>query len=111
MRQGNFLALIRGILLAISLNILAFFIYFLLLYILSASNIFNTVPILGDFLRNYIWIYPVALVGISQWLYMLPVVLWLRRQRRFEVMKGAIIGAVLIMFLNGTCFLLLQASG
>ncbi|MEN8447263.1 MAG: hypothetical protein ABG776_19875, partial [Cyanobacteria bacterium J06555_13] len=49
-------------------------------------------------------------IGITQLLYVIPLVLWTRSKCRFDTMKGVIIGAVITLLLNGGCFLLLTAS-
>ncbi|MBD0345125.1 MAG: hypothetical protein ICV63_09955 [Coleofasciculus sp. Co-bin14] len=42
---------------------------------------------------------------MTQFIYVIPVVLWLKRQQRWGLMKGIIIGAVLTALLNGGCWL------
>ena len=44
-------------------------------------------------------------IGLTQLTYAIPLCVWLRRRRRFDTMKGVIIGAVITMLLNGGCFL------
>lgn len=43
-------------------------------------------------------------IGISQFLYLIPVMLVFRRRHRFEVVKGISIGIVLTLLINGACF-------
>ncbi len=43
-------------------------------------------------------------IGISQFLYLIPVMLVFRRRRRFEVVKGISIGIVFTLLINGACF-------
>jgi heme/copper-type cytochrome/quinol oxidase subunit 4 len=46
-------------------------------------------------------------IGISQWLYVVPRSLKLRQQQRWARLKGVIIGAVIVVLLNGSCWILL----
>jgi hypothetical protein len=43
-------------------------------------------------------------IGFSQLIYIIPLVLWLRKRRQFERMKGVIIAAALIGLFCGGCF-------
>lgn len=45
-------------------------------------------------------------ISLSQLLYVVPLVLWLRRRRRLELAKGVVIGAVITALLNGSCYLI-----
>lgn len=45
-------------------------------------------------------------IGLSQLIYAIPLGLRFKKQRRFNAMKGVIIGAVITLFLNGSCFVL-----
>ncbi len=45
-------------------------------------------------------------IGLVQLIYVIPVIVWLRRRRQFAFMKGVIIGAVLTALANGGCFLI-----
>ncbi len=47
-------------------------------------------------------------IGLSQLFYVVPLIFWFARQRRFGVVKGIIIAALLTMLLNGACFYLFQ---
>lgn len=49
-------------------------------------------------------------VGIFQLLYIIPVVLVLKRRQQWALMKGMIIGAVITALLNGSCYLLLLSQ-
>lgn len=44
-------------------------------------------------------------ICIYQLLYVVPSVIWLKRQQYWGLMKGVIIGAVITAFLGGSCFL------
>ncbi|MEM8810120.1 MAG: hypothetical protein AAGF01_29220 [Cyanobacteria bacterium P01_G01_bin.38] len=48
--------------------------------------------------------------GISQLIYIVPIVLWLWENRRFGWMKGLIVGAVITALLNGGCWLIFLES-
>lgn len=49
-------------------------------------------------------------IGITQLLYVIPLILWTKRKGRFDTMKGVIVGAVITLLLNGSCFLLLTTA-
>ncbi|NEO37044.1 MAG: hypothetical protein F6J90_12285 [Moorea sp. SIOASIH] len=49
-------------------------------------------------------------IGISQLIYVIPLIIRLRQQQRWEVMKGVIIGAVLTALLNGGCWLFILSQ-
>ncbi|MER3494294.1 MAG: hypothetical protein C4323_19650 [Mastigocladus sp. ERB_26_2] len=42
-------------------------------------------------------------IGITQAIYIIPVLLRLRRQEKFALMKGVIVGAIFTALLNGGC--------
>jgi hypothetical protein len=44
-------------------------------------------------------------IGIAQFVYLIPVMLVFWRRRRFEMIKGIAIGAILTILVNGACFL------
>jgi hypothetical protein len=44
-------------------------------------------------------------MGIAQFVYLIPVGLVYWRRRRFEVIKGITIGAILTILVNAACFL------
>lgn len=50
---------------------------------------------------------PIA-IGITQLLYVIPLIIWSIVKRRWEFMKGVIIAAVLTALLNGSCWLILS---
>lgn len=52
--------------------------------------------------------YSTFVIGLVQILYVLPLCLWLSRRRRFSTVKGVIIGAVITLLLNGSCFVFLD---
>jgi len=54
------------------------------------------------------WIYAGMGFSLIQLLYVIPVVLRLKQQHRWAMMKGVIIAAILTVFLSGVCWLLLS---
>jgi hypothetical protein len=44
-------------------------------------------------------------ISLTQLIYVIPLCLWLRQRRQFDTLKGVIIGAVITVLLNGSCFL------
>lgn len=60
----------------------------------------------GTLILSFFW----AGIGLGQLLYVIPVIIRLYRQRRWGMVKGVIIGAVLTAFLNGGCWLLVVSS-
>ncbi len=47
-------------------------------------------------------------IGLTQALYAVPICLYFNRQRQQAIVKGVLLGAVLTLLLNGSCFVLLQ---
>jgi len=60
-----------------------------------------------NYLGNYtflgVWI--IGAMGFLFWqlLYVIPLIIWLKRRRKMGMMNGVIIGAVLTALLNGSC--------
>lgn len=77
------------------------------LYLL-ASVIMNFFSSLSNLL--ILFLYAVFGIGLTQFLYVVPLCFWLRKRERFDTMKGVMIGAVLTLLLNGSCFLLLTTA-
>lgn len=79
---------------------------FILRYLLSIVP-WQSVPLLSAVVSWAIpatWI-AIALIGLSQLIYAVPLGIRFRRQRKFNAMKGVIIGAVITVLLNGGCFI------
>lgn len=96
--NNNWLAIIGGIILVLSTNcILSFLGMYLFAYIAG-----NTDLPLG---RGY---EPLALgisaVWLYQLLYVIPLIISCKIQRKFSLMKGVIIGAVITGLVAGFCF-------
>lgn len=45
-------------------------------------------------------------ISITQLIYVIPVMIWLRKRQQLALNKGVIIGAVITALLNGGCYLL-----
>jgi hypothetical protein len=88
----NWRDLIGGIFLVLALH-LGF-----LLLILLMQSIFISRALGLVFIIFFYWI------GIAQFAYLIPVMLVFWRRRRFELVKGIAIGAVITMLINGACF-------
>jgi hypothetical protein len=108
MQRNTNSGLVLGVLLLFSMHFLAFTLYFPLLYLATAINNVLPTPIGNFFLTEYRFLIPLLIPGISQLVYVIPLALWLRKKRRFELMKGVLIGAVMTALLNGGCFLFLR---
>lgn len=96
-------AIVKGFLLSITLNITAIVLLNLLIFILT----------LGEGLKaQYDFVYWYILYGVSvyQFLYVFPVIFWLKNTRRFEVMKGLIMGTIMTFLLMGSCFVLVASQ-
>lgn len=46
------------------------------------------------------------LIGVTQLVYVIPLIIWAVRQQRWGFMKGVIIAAVVTALLNGGCWLI-----
>lgn len=89
---------IRGIVLSIGLAILILAIVLLLATILQALRIaptsnwaFSTLVVLNA---------AAYFVGVTQLLYSVPLIIAFWRQQRFALMKGVIVGAAIVGFIN-----------
>ncbi|MFH7027546.1 MAG: hypothetical protein ACHBN1_19630 [Heteroscytonema crispum UTEX LB 1556] len=87
---------LTGIFLVFGMHIAAIIIGSVLLYLASVLAIFAMSQIL---LMAFIFI------GVTQLLYVIPLVVILIRQRKWGLMKGVIIGTVITALLNGGCWI------
>ena len=94
--------IIGGIFLLLGIHTLVFVVLVFLSFILASLFAFYTV--------TPIWGMSISLIGLSQFLYVIPIIFWLRRQQRWGLMKGVIIGAVLTALLNGGCWLIIISA-
>lgn len=94
-RRSEISQIISGAVGVIAINTVVWGIGFLL----AINNYPNQFFILGVFLAGGI--------GIVQFIYVIPAIVWLRRQQQFTLMKGVIIGAVLTALGNGACYVII----
>lgn len=89
---------LKGFLLLLLFHICAGVIIVLLGWWLSSST--------GNYTIPSVWV--IGAIGFLFWqlLYVIPLIIWLKRRRKMGMMKGVIIGAVLTALLNGSCYLL-----
>jgi hypothetical protein len=70
-------------------------------------------------LRGDIWLFMLVGIGLSQWLYLGPAIGYFQLKRRCppggrrpsEVVKGLLLGALLTILLNGSCFFVMMPIG
>jgi hypothetical protein len=97
--RTELVGIIYGLILVMGMHILAILLIFIMGLIISSVN------------RGYsflaFWIYAAMIFSLIQLLYVIPVVVILKQQRRWAMMKGVIIAAILTFFLNGACLLLI----
>jgi hypothetical protein len=96
-QQNEVLEVIKGILLLFGLHILAGVVIFVVGLIIG--------QIFGNYTFLSVWIYGSYGFFLLQLLYVIPVVIRLKRQGKVARIKGVIIGAVITALLNGACFL------
>ncbi len=60
------------------------------------NSIFFAIPALSS-----------AGISITQSIYVIPTLIWLRRRQQFALEKGVSIGAIITVLLNGGCYLIL----
>jgi hypothetical protein len=76
---------------------------------LTYALLFSLLNFFGNVIASYIAPligFAIFGIGISQLLYVVPVIFWARKQQEWGLMKGVIIGAVITALLNGGCFLI-----
>lgn len=104
MRQRNETwEIIGGILLLIGMHFAAFLLLYLLIILLVRFKSFVTILIITYITTNFFNSF--IFIGLTQLIYVIPIVFWLKRRQRWGLMKGVIIGAILTALLNGGCFL------
>jgi hypothetical protein len=111
-RRDEPLDFLKGIALLLGAHILAFIIGGLAVQLIFL--IANVVPApFNDSLNSIAALVVVSAImgwGIVQLVYVIPLVIYLKRKRRYEFMKGVIAGAVITALLNGGCWLLLLSA-
>jgi hypothetical protein len=55
---------------------------------------------------NLFFLFAILGIGLAQILYVTPLSMYLYRRRQYGLFKGVLIGAILTILLNGSCFLL-----
>jgi hypothetical protein len=83
----------------------------LLFHLLAGASVFVLGGIVGAVFGGYIfagvWIIGYMGFFLLQLLYVLPLTIRLKRQRKIGMMKGIIIGAVITALINGSCYLIM----
>lgn len=97
--------IILGLFLLLGMHFAAFFGLCLLIYGLALLDSILPNPVSRYLNTDYRFLFLLSSPGLTQLIYVIPVVLWLKRQQRWGWMKGIIIGAVLTALLNGGCWL------
>ena len=99
-----------GILFLLGMHFIGFWLIYLLIIFISIIN--SSYPTaLGTYLTTeYRFLLLLAVPGLSQLFYVIPLVFWLKRRQRWGLMKGVIIGAVITALLNGSCWILLTST-
>ncbi|WP_337884825.1 hypothetical protein [Fischerella thermalis] len=99
-RRNEFYYVIGGIFLVLGMHIIATLILGILAYIeLIIASQYNI-----RFFQSIFVVYFFG-IGITQVVYIIPVLLRLKRQAKFALMKGVIIGAIFTALLNGGCWI------
>jgi formate-dependent nitrite reductase membrane component NrfD len=93
----NWRDLIGGIFLVPALNLGFTWLLFLM------QSIFNSGTIGLIFIISVFWI------GIAQFVYLIPFMLFFWRRHRFELVKGMVIGASVTALINSACFVWIQS--
>ena len=105
-QRSEFRDIVRGIFLLLAAHIVAIVVGWILAYILFSITS-NFPGAVSDFSGMLITALTFCLfgIGISQWLYVTPLLIRLRRREKMGLFKGVLIGALLTMLLNGGCFI------
>ncbi|MGG6265507.1 hypothetical protein ACQ4M3_05820 [Leptolyngbya sp. AN03gr2] len=98
--SNDFAEILKGFGLLMLFHILAAIIIFVLGFIVG--------PLLGDYNFFTFWIFGIAGFLFWQLLYVIPILLQLKRRRKIGMMKGVIVGAAFTALLNSVGFLLLM---
>ena len=107
-RRNEFKRIIVGVILLFSGHVVAFYLLFGLLYLITITNIAISNPFLNYLTTDYRFLYLLGSPGLTQFVYVIPACYWLKRKGKIGVMKGVIIGAVITALLNGGCWLLIM---
>jgi hypothetical protein len=53
----------------------------------------------------------IILIGVTEWIYLLPLVFWFKKKGRTGIVQGLLIGGGVLALLNAACFGILFGSG
>lgn len=98
------LQVIAGIGLVLVLHITAIFLGSVI------AGLLINVTLISDAV-GLIAVYGLFGIGLSQMIYITPVLIYLRKRQAWGLFKGVIIGAILTILLNGGCWLLIYSAG
>ncbi|HEY9613099.1 hypothetical protein [Allocoleopsis sp.] len=101
---------LRGIFLGISLLLGMHFAALFCILAISLIISIITTPIINNYQWELLLIFPFIGIGIFQFIYVIPVSMWLKQREEYALMKGVIIGAVITALLNGGCWLLVSSG-
>lgn len=111
MAQSNeWTKILKGVLLVFGLNVAAIAIFLFVSSILSGL-VTGTSNALSDSLRSFLaslnalTFMSAVGIGLSQFLYVIPMIIVLARSQRYALMKGVIMGAAMTALLNAGCFI------
>ena len=98
--------ILKGLFLLLLAHIVAIVTVVILIYI--SSSIASVSPsLISSFagMLSTVLLFSLFGIGISQWLYVTPLLIQLRRRDKVGLFQGVLIGALLTMLLNGACFI------
>ncbi len=102
-RANPILEFILGIVLTIALQVIAIVLGILLIY--SSIAVINALRLRpNDALPVIVAGAPALFIGITQIAYLAPIYAYFAKRGRQEVGKGMILGAIVTLLLNGSCF-------
>jgi uncharacterized BrkB/YihY/UPF0761 family membrane protein len=102
-RANPILEFILGIILTIALQVIAIVLGILLIYgSIAIINVLRLRP--NDALPVIVAGAPALFIGITQIAYLAPLYAYFAKRRRQEVGKGILLGAIVTLLLNGSCF-------
>jgi uncharacterized BrkB/YihY/UPF0761 family membrane protein len=102
-RANPILEFILGIVLTIALQVIAIVLGILLIYgSIAVINVLQLRP--NDALPVIITGAPALFIGVTQIAYLAPIYAYFAKRGRYEVGKGILLGAIVTLLLNGSCF-------
>ena len=78
---------------------------FVIVIVVVAGNLIDSTKI-----REWLVLWFVWAIGLTQWAYIIPLAIILRRKGRNPMAKGMFIGAAVMMLLNASCYLYFSAA-